>query len=71
MQKKQLKSLKENISKIWKMWHDKNEKKGYLREKNCQGDLWQESYLGGQIKGTTKNIREDQKEIGDNGKGEK
>jgi len=51
--------LKENISKIWKIWCNKNKKKGYSREENCQEDLWQESYLGGQIKGTTKNIGED------------
>ena len=51
------------------MWQGKNRKKGYLRGKNCQGDLQQENYLDGQIKGTTKNIRADQREIGDDGKG--
>ena len=50
---------------------NKNTKKQYSRGENYQGDLWQESDLDGQIKDTTKNIREDQKEIGDNGKGEK
>ena len=50
---------------------NKNTKKGYSRGENCQGDLQQGSYLDSQIKGMTKNIGEDQKEIGDNGKGEK
>ena len=71
MQKKQLKSLKGNIGKIQKMQCNKNTKKQYSRGENYQGDLWQGSDLDGQIKGTTKNIGEDQKEIGDNGKGEK
>jgi len=34
-------------------------------EENCQGDLQQGNYLDGQIKGMTKNIREDLKETGD------
>ena len=50
---------------------NKNTKKQYSRGENYQGDLWQGSDLDGQIKDTTKNIGEDQKEIGDNGKGEK
>jgi len=70
MQKKQSKNSRENISETWKMWQDKNTKKECLEEENCQGDLWQENYLDGQIKGTTKNTREGWKGIGDNGKGD-
>jgi len=43
-------------------------KKEHLEEENCQGDLQQENCLDGQIKGTTKNIGEDWKGIGDGGK---
>ena len=46
-------------------------RKEHLKEENCQGDLWQENYLGGWINGTTKNTREDQREIGDNRKEKK
>ena len=52
------------------MWQDKNRKKKYLREENCWEDLWQENYLGGQIRGMTKNIGEDQRGIGGDGKEE-
>jgi len=34
MQKKQLKSLKENIDKIWRIFEDKKEKKKHLGEEN-------------------------------------
>jgi len=66
MLKKQLKNSRKNIGKIWKMWQDKNVRKECTEEENCQGDLWQENYLDGQIKGTIKNTREDWKGIGDN-----
>jgi len=39
-----------------------------LRGENCQEDLQQESYLDGQIKDTMKNIGEDLKGTGNNGK---
>jgi len=41
------------------MWQDKNKKKEYSRGKNCQGDLWQENFLGDQTKDMTKNIGAD------------
>jgi len=68
MQIKQLKNLKKSINETKKMWQDKNRKKEYLREKNCQGYLWQENYLGSQIRDTTKNTREDWKETGEDEK---
>jgi len=42
---------------------DKNKRKEHSEEKNCQGGLQQENYLGGQIKGTMKNTGEGWKEI--------
>ena len=38
---------------------------GHLKKKNFQEDSWQENYSDGQINSITKNIREDQKGIGD------
>ena len=70
MQKRQLKNLRKNIGEIWKMSEDRKEKKEHLGEGNYWGDLWQESYLVGQIKDTMRNIGQDQKGIGDNGKEE-
>ena len=60
--------MRTNIGKTWKTWKDKNMKKGYTREKNCQEGLWQENYLGSWIKDTTKNIGADWKETEDNGR---
>ena len=37
---------------------NRKERKGYLEEKNCQEDLQQNNYLGGQIKDMMKNIGE-------------
>ena len=59
MQRKQLKNSKKNTDKTKKMWQDKNKKKEYSRGKNCQGDLWQENFLGDQTKDMTKNIGAD------------
>ena len=42
----------------------RKEKKKHLEKKNCQEDSQQENYLGSQIKGTMKNIGQDQREIG-------
>jgi len=52
---KQLKSLRRNTSKIWKISEDRKGKREYSGE-NCQDDLQQESYLVGQIKGMIRNI---------------
>ena len=56
MQKKQLKNLRKNIDKIQKMLENRKEKREYLEERNYQGNLQQESYLVGQIKGMIRNI---------------
>ena len=50
------------------MLGNKKEKREHLGERNCQGDLWQESYLVSQRKGMMRNIGQGQKETGDNGK---
>ena len=68
MQKRQQRSLKRSTEEIQKMSRDKKEKKKHLEEKNCQEDLWQESYMGRQIKGIMRNIRQSQRGIGDIGK---
>jgi len=38
------------------MLGNKKEKREHLGERNCQGDLWQESYLVSQRKGMMRNI---------------
>ena len=70
MQRKQSKNLRKNISKIQKILEDKKEKKEHLGEINCQGNLWQESYLVGQTKNMMRNTGQGWKEIGDDGKKE-
>ena len=70
MQRKQLKNLRKNTGEIQKTSEDRKEKKKHLGEVNCQGNLWQESYLVGQTKNTTRNTGQGQKEIGDDGKKE-
>ena len=50
------------------MLENKKEKREHLGKRNCQGDLWQESYLVSQRKGMMRNIGQGQKETGDNGK---
>jgi len=47
---------------------DKNARKEYTTGENCQEGLQQGNYLDSQIKDMTKNIGEDWKETGDNGK---
>ena len=39
MQKKQLRNLKKNIGKTWKMFEDKNRKREHSREENYQKGL--------------------------------
>ena len=70
MQKKQLRNLRRNTSKIQKMSGDKKEKKEPSGGENYQEGLQQENYLGGQIKSTIRNTGQDQKEIGGDGKEE-
>jgi len=63
-----LKNSRRNIKGIWKTWRSKSTKRGCLEEENCQEDLQQESYLDSQTRDTTKNIGEDWKGIGDDGR---
>ena len=42
--------MKENIDKTWRIFGDKKEKKECSGGKNYQKDLWQESYIDGQIR---------------------
>ena len=64
MQKKQLRNLRRNTSKIQKMSGDKKEKKEPSGGENYQEGLQQENYLDSQIRSMTKNTEQDQKEIG-------
>ena len=68
MQKKQSKSLRRNIGKIWKIWQGRNMRKKYLEEESCQEDLQQENYSDGQTRDMTKNTGEDWRRIGDGGR---
>ena len=61
MQKRQQRSLKRSTEEIWKI-------SGGKKEKNCQKDLQQKSYIGRQIKGMMRNIGQSQRETGDIGK---
>jgi len=58
MQKRQSKNLRKSINKTKKVWQDKSEKKEHSEEENCQEDLQQRNYLGGQIRGIIKNTGE-------------
>ena len=50
------------------MSEDKKEKKRSSKEKNYQEGLQQENYLDDQIRSIIRNTRQDQKEIGEDGK---
>jgi len=50
------------------MWQDKNTRKKHSEEKNYQEYLWQENYLDGLTRDTTKNTGIGWREIGGNGK---
>ena len=52
------------------MLGNRKEKKKYSKEKNCQGGLQQESYLGRQTSNMIRNTRQGQKGIGDDRKKE-
>jgi len=68
MQRKQSKNSRESIGRIWKIWHGKSTKKKRSDGKNCWEGSQQRNYMDGQISNTTRNIREDWKETGDDGR---
>jgi len=68
MHRKQLKNLRENIKEIWKTWCSKSVKKKCSNRENCQEDLWQRNYMSGQTSDMTKNIGEEWRKTGDNGR---
>ena len=59
MHKKQLKNSRRNIKGIWKMWRSKNAKRERSNGENCQEDLQQRNYTGGQTSSMTKNTGEE------------
>ena len=60
--------MKKSIGKTWKTWHSKSTKRERSDEENCQEDLWQRNYIGGQISDMTKNIGEEWRRTGDDGR---
>jgi len=68
MQKKQSKNLRKSIGETWKTWHGKSVKRERSNRENCQEDLQQKNYMGGQISNITKNIGEEWRRTGDDGK---
>jgi len=62
--------MKESTEEIWRTLGDRKEKRERSEGENCRDSLQQKSYLGGQIKGTTKSTGEGWKGTGDDGKEE-
>ena len=60
--------MRKSIGKTWKMWRDKSIKRERSDRENCQEDLRQRNYMGGQTSDTTKNIGEEWRRIGDDGR---
>jgi len=60
--------LRKSISETWKTWHDKSAKRERSDRENCQKDLWQRNYMGGQISNMTKNIGEEWRRTRDDGR---
>jgi len=53
------------------MLEDRNKKKKYLEEENCQKGLWQRNYLSGQIRNMIRDVRKDLKGTGNDERGDK
>ena len=68
MQKKQSKNLRENIGETWKTWHSKSAKREHSDGENCWEDLRQRNYTDGQTNNITKNIGEEWRKTGDDGR---
>jgi len=63
-----LKNLRRSIKGIWKTWHSKSTKKERSEEENYQENLWQRNYTDGQTSNMTKNIGEEWRRTGDDGR---
>ena len=68
MQKKQLKNSRKSIDEKWRTWCGKNAKKECSDRENCQEDSQQRNYMGGQTSNMTRNIGEEWKRTGDDGR---
>jgi len=68
MHKKRSKNLRRNIKETWKTWYSKSAKKEHSNRENCQEDLQQKSYMDGQTSDMTKNIGEEWRRTGDDGR---
>jgi len=60
--------LRKNIGETWKTWRGESMKRERSDGENCQEDLQQRNYMGGQISDMTKNIGEEWRRTGDNGR---
>jgi len=60
--------LRKSIGETWKTWCGKSAKRERSNGENCQEDLWQRNYMGGQTSDMTKNIGEEWRRTEDNGR---
>ena len=60
--------MRKSIGETWKTWRSKSMKREHSNRKNCQEDLRQRNYMGGQISDMTKNIGEEWRRTGDDGR---
>jgi len=60
--------LRKNIGETWKTWRGESMKRERSDGENCQEDLQQRNYMGGQISDMTKNIGEEWRRTGDDGR---
>ena len=60
--------MRKSIGETWKTWRSKSAKREHSDGENCQEDLRQKNYMNGQTSDMTKNIGEEWRRTGDDGK---
>ena len=60
--------MRKSIGETWKMWRGKSIKRECSDRENYQEDLRQRNYMGGQTSDMTKNIGEEWRRTGDDGR---
>ena len=60
--------MRKSIGETWKTWRSKSAKREHSDGENCQEDLQQKNYMNGQTSDMTKNIGEEWRRTGDDGK---
>ena len=63
-----MKNLRKSIGETWKTWRNKSTKRERSNRENCQKDLQQRNYMGGQTSDMTKNIGEEWRRTGNDGR---